>query len=97
MGRSAGINPEPGEHDGDDMVPVLEEEPFQERGELLEEGDPGAVAEPEGAVAVVEEIEGRVHEEGEDVHRGQEIGEVALPVAEVNARDDSPRVSGRSA
>ena len=35
------------------MVPVVEEEPLQERGKLLEEGDPGAVAEPEGPVAVV--------------------------------------------
>ena len=40
---SAGINPEFGEHDGDDMVPVVEEEPLQERGKLLEEGDPREV------------------------------------------------------
>ena len=50
------------------MVPVVEEEPFQERGKLLEEGDPGALAEAEGAIAVVEKLEGCVQEEGEDVH-----------------------------
>ena len=80
---SAGIDPEFGEHDGDDMVPVVEEEPLQERGKLLEEGGPGAVAEPEGAVAVVEELEGRVQEEGQDVQRGQEIGEVTGAMSEV--------------
>lgn len=63
------------------MVPVVEQEPLQECGELLKEGGPGAVAEAEGAITVVEELEGRVDEEGQDVHRGQEIGEVTLAVA----------------
>ena len=57
------------------MVPVVEQEPLQECGELLKEGGPGAVAEAEGAITVVEELEGRVDEEG------QEIGEVTLAVA----------------
>ena len=84
VGRSAGIDPEFGEHDGDDMVPVVEEDPVQERGKLLEEHHPGAVAEAEGAVAVVEEFEGRVYEEG------QEIGDVAISVAEVVLETGAP-------
>ena len=69
-GRSAGIDPELGEHDGDDMVPVFEEDPFEECREPLKEGDPGAVAEAERTVAGVGKLEGRVHEKGQDVPRG---------------------------
>ena len=42
-GRLAGIDPEGSSHYGDDMVPVVEEEPLKERGKLLEECDSGAV------------------------------------------------------
>lgn len=65
------------------MVPVVEERPFEESRESLEEDSPRAVAEPEGAVAFVEKLEGRVHEKGQHVHRGQEIGKVASPMPEV--------------
>ena len=94
IGRSAGIDPELGEHDGDDMVPVLEEEPLQKSGKLLEERGPGAVAEAEGAVAGVEELKGRVHEEGQDIHRGQKIGEMALSVAEIFLETIAPELQG---
>ena len=94
LGRSAGIDPEFGEHDGDEMVPVLEESPIQKIGELLEEGGPGAVAKAEGAVAVVDELEGRVHEEGQDVHQGQKIGEMALSVAEIMLETIAPDLQG---
>ena len=46
-----GIDAEFGEHDGDDMVPVVEEEPVQKSRQFLEEGDAGAVAKAEGAIA----------------------------------------------
>ena len=52
------------------MVPVFEDSPIQKSGELLEEGGSGAVAEEEGPEAVVEEFEGGVQEEGQDVERG---------------------------
>ena len=93
-GRSAGIDPEFGEHDGDDMVPVVEEEPLQERGKLLEERDPGAGTEAESPVAGVQELEGRVQEEGEDVEGGQDVGQVAFSVPEVVLETVSPDLEG---
>ena len=94
VGRSAGIDSEFGEHDGDDMIPVVEEDPFEESREPLKEGGPGAVAKAEGAVAVVEELEGRMHEKGQDVHRGQKIGEMALSVAEIMLETIAPDLQG---
>ena len=93
-GRSAGIAPERSSHDGDDMVPVVEEGPFEESCESLEEDGPRAVAEPEGAVAVIEELEGRVHEKGQDVERGHKIGEMTLSVAEVMLETIAPDLQG---
>ena len=94
VGRSAGIDSEFGEHDGDDMVPAVEKEPLQEGGKLLEEEDSGAVAEAEGTVAVIEELEGCVHEKGQDVHRGQEIGKVALSMTEIMLETIAPDLQG---
>ncbi len=76
------------------MVPILEEEPVQEHGKLLEEHHPGAIAEAEGAIAIIEKLKGRVHQEGEDVHRGQKIGEMALSVAEVVFETIAPDLEG---
>ena len=78
-----GIDPEFSEHDVDEVVPACEEGPIQKSGKLLEESDSRAVTEAEGAVAVVEEFEGGVQEEGQDVQGGQEIGEVTLPMSKI--------------
>ena len=54
--RSAGIDAEFGEHDGDDMVPVVKEEPIQKSRQFLEEGNAGAVAKAEGAIARIKNL-----------------------------------------
>ena len=81
--ESAGIDAELGEHDGDDMVPVVEEEPVQQSRQLPEEGDSGAVAKAEGAVAGIKKLQGRMKEKGQHVEGGEQIGEVALPVSKI--------------
>ena len=72
------------------MVPVVEEEPLQECGKLLEERDPGTGTEAESPVAGVQELEGRVQEEGEDVEGGQNVGQVAFSMPEVVFETVSP-------
>lgn len=52
------------------------------------------MAEAEGPVAVVDECEGRANEEGPDVHRGPETGEMALSVLQIALGAESPGLCG---
>lgn len=84
MGRVlAGIDPGFSEHDGDDRIPVVEQESLQECGEFLKEGGPGAFAEAEGP-GYDRPGTRRPWERGwSGLHRGQEIGRGTLSVPQI--------------
>ena len=76
------------------MVPVLEDKPIQQSRQFLEEGDSGAVAKAEGAVAGIKKLQGRMQEKGQNVEGGEQIGEVARPVPKIMLEVVAPELEG---
>ena len=76
------------------MVPVVEEEPVQKSRQFLEEGNAGAVAKAEGAIAGIKKLQGRMQEKGQNVEGGEQIGEVARPVPKIMLEVVAPELEG---
>lgn len=81
--RSVGSDLQPSHHEVHEMAPVFKIQIGRQRADVIEKRAPRSDLGPQQPIGSVGELQERMQTEGQQVHCGQERGEVPLAVAEV--------------